>query len=153
VQRTVGLMQEEKNKKTSCNQKKASSGAGRIALSSPCGAVASREAPREQGTKPKGRCMAGWNQQDVLLTTNENLYTRKGPRGTPGTRGGPEALLHTPLPKWERPRSHSQNLLCNLVGNLLPNLRIGTLDLQPPRSGVWTGNIAPQAQCDMQIFS
>jgi len=71
--------------------------------------------------------------------------------------GGTESLLHSPPPKWERPRSHSQNLPLNLLLNLLlnplPNLRVGTFSLQPPRSGVWTGNIVPQAQCDTQIFS
>ena len=90
--------------------------------------------------------------------TNETLlwtrtYLGRDPVGPLAPLGGTESLLHSPPPKWERPRSHSRNLLCNLVRNLLPNLRVGTFNLQPPRSGVWTGNIVPQAQCDTQIFS
>jgi hypothetical protein len=30
----------------------------------------------------------------VLLTTNGNIYTRQGPRGTPGTPPGPNPLIH-----------------------------------------------------------
>jgi hypothetical protein len=74
--------------------------------------------------------------------TNETLlrtrtYLGRDPTGPLAPLGGTESLLHSPPPpKWERPRSQSQNLLCDLLLNLLPNLPLlESINLQLPRSG------------------
>src|SRR5882762_496474 len=62
---------------------------------------AKREAPNEQrGERPQGHCIARRDEQDdALLTTNQNIYTRKGPRGTSGTAGRPEATTPSSPPQ------------------------------------------------------
>jgi hypothetical protein len=65
------------------------------------------ESPKARGTKPEGRCIARRDKKDAEDCYKRECLSRKGPRGTPGTRGGPEALLHSPPSEWERPRSHS----------------------------------------------
>ena len=46
----------------------------------------------------------------------------RDPVGHLALLGGPEALLHSPPHKWERPCSQSQNLLRNRPFDLLLNL-------------------------------
>jgi hypothetical protein len=52
-----------------------------------------REAPKQEGQSPKGAVLRDKTRRDAEDCYKRECLSRKGPRGTPGTRGGPEALL------------------------------------------------------------
>jgi hypothetical protein len=62
--------------------------------------------------------MARWNDYEQRDDTD---IPGRDPVGPLAPLGGAEPLLHSPPPKWERPRSQSQNLLRNRPLDLLSN--------------------------------
>src|ERR1700691_631913 len=84
-------------------------------------------------TSPEQGCMARCNYKQAR---DDNDIPGRDPAGPLAPLGGTESLLHSPPPKWERLHSQSQNLLCDLLLNLLPNLPLlESINLQLPRSG------------------